>query len=64
MGFASHEKLFPITEDRKVSVRMVLLPPGKYYQGNPGKGAIVTLTRPLWVGKYEVTQRQFASLMG
>jgi formylglycine-generating enzyme required for sulfatase activity len=64
MGFASHEKLFPITENRKVSVRMVLLPPGKYYQGNPGKGAIATLTRPLWVGKYEVTQRQFASLMG
>ncbi|MBT6907107.1 MAG: SUMF1/EgtB/PvdO family nonheme iron enzyme, partial [Gemmatimonadetes bacterium] len=56
MGAASHEKLFPITEDRKVSVRMVLLPPGKYYQGNSGKGAIVTLTRPLWVGKYEVTQ--------
>ena len=64
MGAASHEKLFPITEDRKVSVRMVLLPPGKYYQGNPGKGAIVTLTRPLWVGKYEVTQHQFASVMG
>jgi formylglycine-generating enzyme required for sulfatase activity len=64
MGAASHEKLFPITEERKVSVRMVLLPPGKCYQGNPGKGAIVTLTRPLWVGKYEVTQRQFASLIG
>ena len=64
MGAASHEKLFPITEDRKVSVRMVLLPPGKYYQGNPGKGAIVTLTHPLWVGKYEVTQHQFASVMG
>ena len=64
MGFASHEKLFPLTENRKVSVRMVLLPPGKYYQGNPGKGAVVTLTRPLWVGKYEVTQHQFASLMG
>ncbi len=64
MGVASHEKLFPITEDRKVSVRMVLLPPGKYYQGNPGKGAIVTLTHPLWVGKYEVTQHQFASVMG
>ena len=64
MGAASHEKLFPITEDRKVSVRMVLLPPGKYYQGNPKNRAPVTLSRPLWIGKYEVTQHQYAAMVG
>ena len=64
MGAASYEKLFPITEDRKVSVRMVLLPPGKYYQGNPKNRAPVTLSRPLWIGKYEVTQYQYVALTG
>jgi len=63
LGAASHEKLFPITEDREVSVRMILLPPGNYFQGNPKNAVQVTLTHPLWVGKYEVTQHQFATLM-
>jgi len=63
LGAASHEKLFAISEDREVSVRMVLLPPGTYFQGNPKNAVRVTLTRPLWIGKYEVTQHQFAALM-
>ena len=64
LGLASHEKLFPLDKDREVTVRMVLLPPGKYYQGNPKNRAIVTLSRPLWIGKYEVTQYQYFALAG
>ena len=64
LGAASHEKPFPLDKDRDVTVRMVLIPPGKYYQGDPKNAAVVTLTKPLWVGKYEVTQHQYAGLAG
>ena len=43
---------------------MVLLPPGKYYRGSPGKAVLTTLSQPLWVSRYEVTQQQYASVMG
>ena len=64
IGVASHEKLFPLDKDRDVTVRMVLIPPGKYYQGSPNNAAIVTLTKPIWIGKYEVTQHQYKALAG
>jgi len=64
LSVASHEKLYPLDRDRKVPIRMVLVPPGKYYQGNPKNAAIVTLSKPVWIGKYEVTQHQYAALIG
>jgi formylglycine-generating enzyme required for sulfatase activity len=64
LGVASHEKLFPLDKDREVTVRMVLVPPGKYYQGNPKNAVVVTLAKPLWIGKYEVTQHQYAAMVG
>lgn len=43
---------------------MVLIPPGKYYRSEGKSATLITLTRPLWVGKYEVTQAQYEALSG
>lgn len=59
-----------------VTMTFVLVPPGKFFMGSPsdelGKNGrypdeflhIVTLTEPFDLGKYEVTQAQFAALTG
>ena len=64
LGEPSHERAFPLDNAGKVTVDMVLLPPGKYYRGDEKKPTLVTLTQPLWVGKYEVTQQQYEAVMG
>jgi|GEM_PF-98921 len=64
LGETSHEKAFPLDKSGKATVEMVLLPPGKYYRGESTSAVVVTLTQPLWVGKYEVTQHQYAAIMG
>lgn len=64
LGEASPTKAFPLDKAGKVLVEMVLLPPGKYHRGEGNGAAVITLTQPLWVGKYEVTQRQYAALIG
>ena len=63
-GETSHEKKFPLDTAGKVKVEMVLIPPGKYYRGEGNKAVLITLTKPLWVGKVEVTQQQYAAVMG
>ena len=64
LGVTSHQKVFPIDKAGKVTVEMLLLPPGKYWRGDEKKPVTVTLTQPLWVGKYEVTQQQYEAVMG
>lgn len=64
LGEATHRRRFALDKTGKVTVEMILLPPGKYYRGSPGKAVLTTLTEPLWVGKYEVTQQQYAAVMG
>ena len=64
LGEASHRRRFALDKAGKVTVEMILLPPGKYYRGSPGNAVLTTLTQPLWVGKYEVTQEQYAAVMG
>lgn len=64
LGEASHEKSFPLDKNGKVMIEMVLLPPGKYHRGEGNSATVVTITQPLWVGKYEVTQQQYAAVMG
>lgn len=64
LGEASHQRRFALDNAGKVTVDMILLPPGKYYRGRPGEAVLTTLTKPLWVGKYEVTQEQYAAVMG
>lgn len=61
-------------EEREISqVRFCWAPPGTFRMGSPLEEAerrpdegpvTVTVTRGFWVGKYEVTQGQWAALMG
>ena len=41
---------------------MVLIPAGKFQMGPPGQEYEVTLTKPYYMGKYEVTQEQLIAL--
>jgi len=67
-----HEKAMYLDADKKIAIEMVLIPPGKYYRGSvAGIGsdderpqAVITLDQPRWVGKYEVTQKQYQAVMG
>ena len=47
-----------------VKLEMVLVPAGKFMMGYPGKDNEVTLTKPFYMGKYEVTQEQWQAVMG
>ncbi len=56
-----------------VSLEMVLIPAGKFVMGSPKKEKDrsddetqheVTLTKPFYIGKYEVTQEQWEAVMG
>jgi len=56
-----------------ISLDMVWIPPGTFLMGSPENEAerwhnetqhIVTLTKGFWMGKYEVTQEQWQSVMG
>jgi len=55
-----------MTEDlgNGISLDMVLIPAGKFKMGPPKKDVEVTLTKPYFMGKYEVTQEQWESVMG
>ena len=64
LGEDGIEKSFPLDRDGKVRMEMILIPPGRYFRGEGKNTVIVTLTRPLWVGKYEVTQQQYAAVAG
>ena len=59
--------------DTKIIIEMALVPAGKFKMGSPAseKGRSdgetqheVTLTKPFYMGKYEVTQEQWESVMG
>ena len=63
-GETNHEKAFPLDKTGKTTVEMILLPPGKYYRGEGKSAVVITITQPLWVGKFEVTQQQYESLIG
>ena len=47
-----------------ISLDMVLIPAGKFKMGDPGADREVTLTKPFYMGKYEVTQEQWKAVMG
>ena len=62
-----------INLDKDVKLEMVLIPAGKFMMGSPEseKGRSkdetqheVTLTKPFYMGKHEVTQEQWESVMG
>jgi len=47
-----------------INLEMVLIPAGKFKMGDPGAEHEVTLTKPFYMGKYEVTQEQWEEVMG
>ena len=47
-----------------VKLEMVLVSAGKFMMGGPEKDHEVTLTKPFFMGKYEVTQEQWFEIMG
>jgi formylglycine-generating enzyme required for sulfatase activity len=57
----------------KLGMRLALIPPGKFQMGSPFDEAEresdetqhrVRITRPFWLGVYEVTQEEWATMMG
>ena len=67
------EKTEVIDLGKDVKLKMVLIPAGKFKMGSPEsekarrndeKQYEVTLTKPFYMGKYEVTQEQWESVMG
>ena len=64
----SHLDAGSITQDSKVKLEMVLIPAGKFIMGSPKYKSEppheVTITKPFYMGKYEVTQEQWESVMG
>jgi len=49
---------------RGVKLEMVLIPAGKFMMGDQGRDHEVTLTKPYYMGKYEVTQEQWQAVIG
>jgi formylglycine-generating enzyme required for sulfatase activity len=47
-----------------ITLDLVLIPAGKFKMGDPGNDHEVTLTKPFYLGKYEVMQEQWESVMG
>ncbi len=66
----AREKRFLV---KGIKIEMILVPPGKYIMGSPEtesdrddkeKQHNVKIKRPFWIGKYEVTQKQWETIMG
>jgi len=61
----------PKTVTNTIGMKLIEIPAGKFMMGSPGGGrygregqVAVTLTKPFWLGKTEVTQGQFKKVMG
>ncbi|MGL6073275.1 MAG: formylglycine-generating enzyme family protein [Fimbriiglobus sp.] len=63
LGEPSFVKSFPLTKDGKTTIETCLVPPGKYYHGKSDKQTLVTITKPMWVSRCEVTQSQYRAVM-
>ena len=69
-----HKEVEVKTElEKSINLEMVLIPSGKFMMGSPasekGRSKVetqheVTLTKPYYMGKYEVTQEQYEAVMG
>jgi len=49
---------------KEIKLDLVLIPAGMFKMGDPGADHEVTLTKPYYMGKYEVTQEQWEGVMG
>jgi len=51
-------------ETNSIGIALLKIPAGKFQMGEGGSAVAVTLTRPFWLGKTEVTQGQWEAVMG
>jgi formylglycine-generating enzyme required for sulfatase activity len=62
------KKATPLAKKEEVAAgiekEMVLIPAGKFMMGGQSDRLQVTLTRPYYMGRYEVTQEQWEGVMG
>jgi len=49
---------------KSLKLELVPIKPGTFMMGEKGKKHKVRLTKPFWMGKYEVTQEQYEKIMG
>ncbi|MEI7855440.1 MAG: bifunctional serine/threonine-protein kinase/formylglycine-generating enzyme family protein [Planctomycetota bacterium] len=49
---------------KEINLEMVLIPAGKFKMRESGEDHEVTLTKPFYMGKYEVTKEQWEAIMG
>ncbi len=55
----------PAEATNSIGMKLVLIPPGHYVPAKPGKGELkkLEISEPFYLGKYEVTQREYQSVM-
>jgi formylglycine-generating enzyme required for sulfatase activity len=46
-----------------IGMKLVLIPPGEFTMGEGGEAHRVTITKPFYLGKYEVTQEEWEQVM-
>ena len=51
-------------ETNSIGITLLEVPAGKFQMGKVGSAVAVSLTRPFWLGKTEVTQGQWEQVMG
>lgn len=47
-----------------IGMHLILLPAGRFRMGCDGEQVGVLLTKPFWIGKYEVTQEEWTQVIG
>jgi serine/threonine protein kinase/formylglycine-generating enzyme required for sulfatase activity len=53
----------PVDTTNAIGMKLVLIPPGEFAMGEGGDAHRVTITKPFYLGKYEVTQQEWERVM-
>ena len=54
----------PVEMTNAIGMKLVLIPPGEFVMGEGGDAHKVCITKPFYLGKYEVTQEEWERVMG
>ena len=54
----------PVEITNSIGMKLVLIPPGEFVMGDGGDAHKVRITKPFYLGKYEVTQAEWEAVMG
>jgi len=54
----------PVEMTNAIGMKLVLIPPGEFTMGEGGDTHKVRITKPFYLGKYEVTQEEWEAVMG